>query len=387
MAESVAGLRAPFPWFGGKTRAAPLIWERLGPVPNYVEPFAGALGCLLARPYAPGIETINDLDGFVANAWRAISLAPEATAQWADWPVSECCLHARHLWLRERRASLSARLMADPDYCDPKIAGWWLWGISCWIGGGWCGAGSAGPWGVVDGHFVHLGNAGQGVQRQLPHLGDAGRGVKRLLPHLGTAGRGVTRKRPLLGGEGSGQGVKRLLPHLSDAGQGVIRQRPHLGGAGPAQGIHTQGTSQDLRAYFQALSARLRRTRVCCGDWQRIMGESVTVCHGLTGILLDPPYSQEEGRDKDLYAEESATVAHDVREWCLANGHHPLLRIVLCGYGDVHDALLAQGWVKQPWKTNGGMGNQGQGRGRANKAREMLWCSSACLLPVQGTLL
>jgi hypothetical protein len=33
-------LRAPFPWFGGKSRAASLIWSRIGDVSNYVEPFA-----------------------------------------------------------------------------------------------------------------------------------------------------------------------------------------------------------------------------------------------------------------------------------------------------------------------------------------------------------
>ena len=47
-------LRAPFPWFGGKSRAADLIWPRFGDVPNYVEPFAGSLAVLLGRPTAPG---------------------------------------------------------------------------------------------------------------------------------------------------------------------------------------------------------------------------------------------------------------------------------------------------------------------------------------------
>lgn len=64
-------LTAPFPYFGGKSRAAPLIWERLGNTPNYVEPFAGSLAVLLARPHAPGTETVNDLDGLLSNAWRA----------------------------------------------------------------------------------------------------------------------------------------------------------------------------------------------------------------------------------------------------------------------------------------------------------------------------
>ena len=54
-------LPAPFPWFGGKSRVAPAVWERFGVVRNYVEPFFGSGAVLLARP-APfeGPETIND---------------------------------------------------------------------------------------------------------------------------------------------------------------------------------------------------------------------------------------------------------------------------------------------------------------------------------------
>ncbi|KKM69533.1 hypothetical protein LCGC14_1449830, partial [marine sediment metagenome] len=44
------GLKAPFPWFGGKRRVADKVWERFGDVPNYVEPFAGSLAVLLERP-------------------------------------------------------------------------------------------------------------------------------------------------------------------------------------------------------------------------------------------------------------------------------------------------------------------------------------------------
>lgn len=57
-------MKAPFPWFGGKSRAAPLMLERLGNVPNYVEPFAGSLAVLLNRPEGPGRnETINGCSG------------------------------------------------------------------------------------------------------------------------------------------------------------------------------------------------------------------------------------------------------------------------------------------------------------------------------------
>lgn len=323
-------LPAPFPWFGGKSRVAPLVWERFGDVRNYVEPFFGSGAMLLGRPTKPGIETANDRDGFLANFWRAVKLSPEETAEWADWPVNENDLHARHTWLRANGVDLVSRLEADPDWHDAKIAGWWVWGISCWIGGGFCGDSGSGPWVVVDGRLVD--------SRKLPHLGDAGRGV--------------TRK----------------LPHLRDTGQGVTRQLPHLGGAG-------QGRCSE---WFAALSARLARVRICSGDWSRVCGPSVTFKHGLTGVFLDPPYSSASGVDSaDLYAhaEGSRDVAHAVREWALANGDNPLLRIALCGYDGEHEM---PGWTEVQGRSTHGA-SMGQSKGTTNSARERIWFSPHCL--------
>lgn len=131
-------LRAPWPYPGGKSRAAARVWSALGEVGHYVEPFFGSGAVLLARP-APAksarrLETVNDADGLLCNAWRGIQLAPAETAKHAAWPVSECDLHARHAWLIGQRESLSAKLSADPEWCDPKAAGWWIWGIGLWIG-------------------------------------------------------------------------------------------------------------------------------------------------------------------------------------------------------------------------------------------------------------
>ena len=118
---------------------ADLVWEALGNVTNYIEPFAGSAAVLLARP-APfnGTETINDANGYIANFWRAVSQDPDTVARHADHPVLENDLHARHRWLWERRDQLRARLEADPDWCDPKIAGWWVWGMGTFFTGAWC---------------------------------------------------------------------------------------------------------------------------------------------------------------------------------------------------------------------------------------------------------
>ncbi len=39
--KEIPTLKAPFPWFGGKSRVAPDVWARFGDVANYVEPFFG----------------------------------------------------------------------------------------------------------------------------------------------------------------------------------------------------------------------------------------------------------------------------------------------------------------------------------------------------------
>ena len=72
---------APFIWFGGKRRVAPEVWARFGNVHNYVEPFFGSGAVLFGRPEIGNIETINDLDGFVSNFWRAVKLSPDETAE------------------------------------------------------------------------------------------------------------------------------------------------------------------------------------------------------------------------------------------------------------------------------------------------------------------
>jgi len=79
-------LKAPFPWFGGKSRAVDLVWPRLGNVRNYIEPFFGSGAMLLGRPHEPGIETANEKDPYVANFWRATVAAHDEVAGWADWP-------------------------------------------------------------------------------------------------------------------------------------------------------------------------------------------------------------------------------------------------------------------------------------------------------------
>ena len=127
-------IKAPFPYFGGKSAVAGEVWRRFGDVKNYVEPFFGSGAVLLGRPHwrpdGPRlVETVNDADGLLANFWRAMTADPESVAHHADWPVNEADLHARHLWLVGQRDALTERLMGDPEWFDAKAAGWWVWSM------------------------------------------------------------------------------------------------------------------------------------------------------------------------------------------------------------------------------------------------------------------
>ncbi len=343
-------LKAPFPAFGGKSKVAGLVWSHLGNPANFIEPFANSAATLLLRPDPGKIETINDANDYVANFWRAVKHDPEAVVEYADQPVNEIDLHARHRWLvgwgkpepivphrfarhpllRDawlagagcepdgRIAAWRELMKGDPEFYDAKIAGWWVWGSCCWIGSGWCERPESEKMPILRGYPG--GGNGQGVNMAGPslklpdisgHANGSGRGVHQasgpaqnkplLRGDAGAAGQGVhssgqpRQKIPLLGGrseaESMGRGVHAKGP--SDS------HRPQLADQyARGRGVHSNdaaGTCAERRAWlldwFGRLSDRLRTVRVCCGDWLRVCdSESVTTRIGTTGIFLDAPY-------------------------------------------------------------------------------------------------
>mgnify|MGYP001589919535 FL=1 len=324
--------KAPFPWFGGKRRVAGVIWQTFGDVSLYVEPFAGSLATLLARPpeHKHDIATVNDKDAYIANFWRAMKADPQAVAEAADGPVNETDLLARHRWLVKTGAERLAALETDPEHYDAKVAGWWCWGLAQWIGGGWCVS---------------------SIRSKRPHISDTGRGVHRRLPHV----------------SGTGQGVHRRLPHVSDTGRG----------GGCADHL------AEVKAWFIDLADRLRHTRVCCGDWARVCTLGATASFKTVGIFLDPPYGAGADRDMGCYSNDDKTgqLAGEVRDWALkAAAEDPRYRIALCGYEDEHAGKLP-GWRVVAWKSSGSYRNRksnGKTRSSANANKERIWLSPSC---------
>ena len=309
-------MKPPYPWFGGKARVAAEVWQRFGKVRNYVEPFFGGGAVLLARPgYLPEVrwtETVNDLNGWLCNFWRAVKAAPDQVAEYAADPVCEMDLHARGDWLFYRPgvdADFIERLRSDPEWYDAKSAGWWVWGQSSWIGDNW-------------GRVAHNSRKGE---------------------------------------DGEPCGVVHAGPHLGNSGYGVNRNLP--GG----------GRLDRIRDYMRCLSERMEDVRVCCGDWSRVTGPCVTVCHGPTAVFLDPPYAVKDRAS--VYGEDdSATLAHAVRAWAVEAGENPLMRIALCGYEGEH--VMPDTWDTWAWKAAGGYASRNAAN--ENAARERIWFSPAC---------
>jgi DNA adenine methylase len=315
---SPAGLSAPFPWYGAKRAIADEVWARFGDVDHYVEPFAGSLAVLLARPgplRRGAAETVNDADCLLANFWRAVRADPDAVAEAADWPVNEADLHARHLWLANRGREIAERVSWDPEFYDARVAGWWVWGISAWVGWDWCSG--AGPW--------------------VPEvLG---------LPYKGRAG------------------VYRRVPAVGD---------------NAGKGVHALSRRGRLPEVMAALARRLRYVRVLSGDWSRAvsLGVAGSKAFRTTGVFMDPPYG--EGSD-EAYAVRQPGVADAAATWALEAGNRADLRIAFCCYAGsaIWERFAAAGWAQYRWQSHGGRGETNS----ANAKRETVWFSPACLGP------
>jgi len=368
-------LKAPFPYPGGKGRVADLVWDRLGNVDNFIEPFAGSLAVTLRRPadHFAGkyrAETVNDKNHYIVNFWRALKADPDAVAEWADWSVNEADLHARHRWLvrSQEAADWRERMRTDPDAYDAKIAGWWCWGQCLWIGGAWCHDETLHkkqlPSGNSDGKGYGVTRGGSVDWQQVPEIGSA-------------VGRGVA---------SSHGGGRPQLADAYDIGRGVC-------------GSGSRGTCEERRAWLvgwmRRLSDRLRLVRTCYGDWSRVCdSESTTTRLGTTGVFLDPPYparredTGEKSRDDSLYATDKGSdldkLRDEVRNWCWKWGLNPDMRIAVCGYeGDGYEQLEQEGWSVESWEAGGGYANQQRkGLGKsANAKRERIWFSPACIQP------
>jgi hypothetical protein len=333
-----SSLVAPFPYFGGKKSIADLVWKLIGSPRNYIEPFAGSAAVLLRRPDAGTVETLNDTSHWICNFWRAVKSDPSTVARYADSPVSECDLHARHLALMNPESGLD-RVASDPDYFDAKLAGWWVWGQCLWIGGGWC----------LQGH----------QNNKRPNLGHrGGRGLFRHLGDVNDWGSETTEARTAFITDWVASLSNRLRNVRVCCGNWsrVCSSDTVLGELGTV-GMFLDppyATDLDRLAEWKAALAK---------------GQSVGVKKTRCG-----------NRSKSLYLGDSSDVDRlvaDVNLWCHAFGSDKNNRIVVCGLDGEHNDLESVGWKSIAWLPNGGYSNLSASS--PNSRRERLWASPACL--------
>lgn len=313
-------VKAPFPYFGGKSRSADKIWEAIGDPKIFIEPFMGSAAVSLARPdtHKNNKLILNDSASFVCNFYRALIADPEGVMKWCAYPRFEQDMHARHRWivLSDESKALQEKVRKDPDYYDVKLAGWWVYGINMWIGD---------KWGVA-------------VKR-----------VKSEEPHPGRENNRPTNMQ---------KGI-----HCKEYEEDVGDKKPMLKMSGVHANELQANTNSKLLAFLNSVAAKLRYARILNGDWKRVFTES-EIATTSVGVFLDPPYDGHA----DFYGKNDVSINEEVRNWCIEYGQRKNFKIVLSGYGEDNDVLLAHGWTKQEVGKECGMSKK-------DKRVEYIWIS------------
>jgi len=249
----------------------------------------------------------------------------------------------------------------------------------------------------------------EALSQKLPNLSgyDVGvRSPKQQIPELPVpararrTGKGVlSQKLPALrvdsGASGNGihaGALPQKMPFLAlpgkdtvvESGKGVLSRSASASYSGlPAigndRGINGVSAPPCL-AWFRALQERLRRVRVVCGDWTRVLGPSVLGKGKNVGgrrpcaVFLDPPYDVTL-RAKSIYGHDRAGLAAEVRAWAVEHGDDPDLRICLAGYFSEHAEHMPASWTVHRWKGARGYA----GDDNDNREQETLWFSPHCL--------
>lgn len=109
-------MKPPFPYYGGKQTLADWVVSQMPKHDQYVEPYAGSLAVLLAKPRV-AFETVNDLDGDLVNFWQVLREQPDRLEE-----VCTLTPHAR----TEHSDALDAAADPHPDPVERARRTWVL---------------------------------------------------------------------------------------------------------------------------------------------------------------------------------------------------------------------------------------------------------------------
>lgn len=300
--EVINKIKRPIPYYGSKEKIAPVIVDIVkkdGWSNQYIEPFVGSNSVLLHDNF-DGIKCIvNDFDGKITNIWRSLKYKPVETASHISGVCNTINMTGLDLAIQRSYDALLDRLHADIDYCDPKLAAYFIDFACSWIGAG---AGcTSGPWTTVkddDGYDILVRTTkGEISCKQSLYTSD--------------------------------QGVKCQQSQYS-SDQGV------------------KCGKLDIDSWFSEISQRLSDTYILSHDFEKILN-MYNITHKRTTIFFDPPYNNDgnTGGGAPYICADNDSVSTRTRDWCIKNhGELKQTRIIVAGRGTEHDALLEYGYEK-----------------------------------------
>lgn len=288
--EFLNKLKRPIPYYGSKEKIAPVIVDIIkkdGWTNQYIEPFVGSNSILLHDDF-DGIKCIiNDFDGKITNIWRSLKYKPTETASYIQGVCNTINLTGLDLAVQRSYDALLDRLHADIEFCDPKLAAYFMDLCCSWIGGG--AGNTTGPWTTVK----------------------------------------------------DDEGIDILV--RKDKGDVQCKQSQFDGD----RGVNCK-QSQYIQ-WFNSISKRLSDTYILSHDFEKILNLHV-ISTKRTTIFFDPPYdkSGDTGSGVAYISDDHNIISKRVRDWCI-NNHEKLTntRIIVAGRGVEHDDLLAYGYMKQ----------------------------------------
>lgn len=280
-----------FTWFGNKRKIRATIWHYLGEVGTLIEPFAGTATITINRPNTCKRVYLNDYDCHIANVLRSVIYKHDEMRQWVYHPRIELDMHMVHDYLITSKPSLRELLMTGLEACDPKMAGWWVWGCNNWLGGGWCSDAC-----LCKTHFT-----------------------KRMKP---------------IHSDKLTETTRRKLDH-HDMLTETWRQKP------------SKVQSDDI---IDSVYQSLRPCRVLYGDFERVLCKPYF--DGLTGVVLDPPYQNTEASySTDCNENETFTRAYN---WFMDNRLSDQRIIFCCQKSDLKDRPLPGDIRVHQWSRTSG---------------------------------
>jgi site-specific DNA-adenine methylase len=317
----------PFTYLGGKRGIADQVWMRFGAdIPNYIEPFAGGLSVLLARPLLD-IRELNryrelvcDTNLLLLNFWRSVKQEDiTKLIETVDFPPHEVEVLGR------RRAMIEKLWKIYPEfkkieYYDPELAGYWLYIAREWIGNRPDDLDESPTLKMV--RAMETGFQGGSLKKHLRFLQLRTKQVRFFSGYW---------RRPL---ESDTQ-VKNI------GKTGIFLDPPYLGTEGYYGGDPTLNKEDidDLNRIYKTASKKERQAKI--------------------------------------------EIADEVREWAVEMGkdreNH---RIAYCAYEHQQDQNFPDDWTKVRWKYKGGHSNQKKNRDE-NELRdvETVWFSPGCIKP------